>query len=66
MAFGDNAKEIQYKNDYARNNYDRISLAPPKDEGQRIRQAAASAGQSVSAYILQAVRDRMEAGRGER
>ena len=62
MAFKDKAKEIQYKNDFARNNYDRISLTPPKDEGQRIRQAAASAGQSVSAYILQAVRDRMEAG----
>ena len=39
---------------------DAIMLRPPKDKGAQIRKAAADAGQSVSGYILQAVRDRME------
>lgn len=38
---------------------DRIVLQPYKEDGQIIRDAAADAGQSVQAYILQAVRDRM-------
>ncbi len=38
----------------------RIILQPYKDEGQRIKDAASEAGQSTQAYILQAVRDRME------
>ena len=60
MAYKDKAQEIKYKNDFTRLNYDRISLTPGKEEGQRIREAAAKAGQSVSGYILQAVRDRMD------
>ena len=39
---------------------DAIMLRPPKEVGQQIRQAAADAGQSVSAYILEAVRERMK------
>lgn len=35
-------------------------IRPTKDEGATIRAAAASAGQSVQAYVLQAVRERME------
>lgn len=35
-------------------------LRPAKEEGEIIRTAAANAGQSVQAYILEAVRDRME------
>lgn len=35
-------------------------LRHSKDDGQEIRQAAAEAGQSVNAYILQAVKDRMQ------
>lgn len=38
---------------------DQIMIRPYKEEGQRIRQVAAAAGQSVQQYILQAVRDRM-------
>lgn len=38
----------------------RIDLRPYKEEAEAIRAAAAKAGQSTSAYILQAVRDRME------
>lgn len=39
--------------------YQQLLIKPYKEEGQRIRAAAAEAGQSVQAYILQAVRDRM-------
>lgn len=41
-------------------NRDAIMLRPTKQEGQQIRSAAAVVGQSVQAYILEAVRDRME------
>lgn len=37
-------------------------LRPAKETGAEIRAAAAKAGQSVQAYILQAVRERMDAG----
>ena len=39
---------------------DYISIRPKKDRGQRIREAAAAAGQSLQGYILQAVEERME------
>lgn len=39
---------------------DSIMLRPSKEEGQVIRDTAKAAGQSVQAYILQAVRERME------
>jgi uncharacterized protein (DUF1778 family) len=41
---------------------DNIMIRPAKDEGQAIRAAAAQAGQSVQAYILDAVRRRMGEG----
>ena len=39
---------------------DRIVIQPEKEEGEKIRQAAANAGQSVQGYILQAIKERME------
>ena len=39
---------------------DRIVIQPSKEEGAKIRQAAADAGQSVQGYILQAINERME------
>ena len=39
---------------------DRIVIQPEKKEGEKIRQAAANAGQSVQGYILQAIKERME------
>ena len=39
---------------------DNIMIRPTKEEGAEIRAAAAGAGQSVQAYVLQAVRERME------
>lgn len=39
---------------------DKMKIQPYKAEGQRIREAAKAAGQSLQGYILQAVRERME------
>lgn len=39
---------------------DNIMIRPTKEEGAQIRQAAADAGQSVQAYILDAIRNRMQ------
>ena len=50
----------------ARVNYNRrqdnIMVRPSKDEGARIRQAAADAGMSVQAYILDTLRTRIGTG----
>lgn len=50
----------------ARVNYNRrqdnIMIRPSKDEGARIRQAAANAGMSVQAFILDTLRDRIGTG----
>ena len=42
---------------------DYFGLRPDKQTGAEIRQAAKDAGQSVQAYILQAVKDRMATGK---
>ncbi|MBQ2895995.1 MAG: hypothetical protein IJE26_04725 [Oscillospiraceae bacterium] len=60
MAFKDKGQATKYKNDFARSAYDRIGITPSKERGQEIRAAAARAGQSVNAYVLQAVEERMK------
>ena len=45
---------------YVKNNYDRLELSVPKGEKATIQQAAKQAGQSVNAYVVEAVRRRME------
>lgn len=42
---------------------DNIMIRPTKEEGRVIRDSAKAAGQSVQAYILQAIRERMERDR---
>lgn len=37
-----------------------IQIRPRKEVAQGIREAAATAGQSLQGYILQAIRERME------
>ena len=60
LAFRDKNQAVAYNNEYNRKTYDRLSVNPLKEEGQRIRAAAAAADQSVQGYILDAVRERME------
>lgn len=40
--------------------HDQIKIRPTLEEGEQIRQAAAAAGLSVQAFILQAVRAQMK------
>lgn len=44
---------------------DNIMIRPSKDEGARIRQAAADAGMSVQAFILDTLRARIGTGDAE-
>ena len=60
MAYKDKNQAVAYNNDYNRRTYDRLSVNPTKEEGQRIREHAAAAGESVQGYILDAVRERMD------
>ena len=53
------ASNIEAVKNYQKNR-DAIMLRPTKENGQKIRQAAADAGQSVQAYVLQAVAERMD------
>lgn len=57
MAVSDAHKRASAKWNASRDN---IMIRPEKEEGQKIRDAAARAGQSVQAFILDAVRMRME------
>ena len=53
-------KEVNaYKTQFNAEKYDIIKATPTKEQGAMIRDAAKRAGQSVSAYILQAVAERM-------
>ena len=47
-------------NDRYNKKCDAINIRPLKEQGQKIREAAAAAGQSLQGYILQAVAERME------
>ncbi len=44
---------------YVKANYDRMELTVPKGKKETIQSAAASQGQSVNAYINQAIDERM-------
>lgn len=47
--------QIAYQNEYNRKKYDRINLTMPKGKKERVRVAAAAAGQSVNEYINAAI-----------
>lgn len=44
--------ESSYRNWYARQNYDRISMFVPKGSRVMIQQAARAEGQSMNAYLV--------------
>ena len=43
---------------------DQIKIQPLKEEGEAIRAAAAAAGMSLQAYILEAIREAMAKDKG--
>ena len=60
MAYKDKSDAIKYNNQFIRETYDRINLTVPKGRKDVIQSHAAAQGQSVNAYINQAVDERME------
>ena len=61
MAYKDKSQAQKVQNEWIKNTYDRINLTVPKGDKDKIAIAAAAAGQSVNAYINQAIADRMKA-----
>ena len=59
MAYKDKSSAIKYNNEYNSKAYDRINFILPKGEKEKVRAAADQAGQSVNAYIAQALAERM-------
>lgn len=59
MAYKDKSDAIKYNNKYNSKAYDRINFTLPKGEKEVVRAAAEKAGQSVNAYIAQALAERM-------
>lgn len=53
--------QIKYQNEFKKANYDRVEILVKKGERAIIKEiAAAAAGQNVSEYINQAIKERME------
>ncbi|MDO4295001.1 MAG: ribbon-helix-helix domain-containing protein [bacterium] len=52
--------QFKYQNEFNKMNYDRVEIIVPKGQKAVIKEFAKAAGQSVSEYISQAVRERME------
>lgn len=52
--------QIKYQNEFNKANYDRIEVVVKKGEKAVIKEIAKAAGQSVSEYINQAIKERME------
>ena len=44
---------------YVQNNYDRVVLTMPKGKKEDIKAAAAAAGESMNAYIIAAIDEKM-------
>ena len=59
MAYKDKSSAIKYNNEYNSKAYDRINFTLPKGEKDIVRAAADKAGQSVNAYIAQAIAERI-------
>lgn len=53
-------RKAEWQNKYIAKAYDRINLTVPKGKKETISNAAQQAGQSVNAYINQAIDERMK------
>ena len=60
MAYKDKAQALKVQNDWIKNTYDRINLTVPKGDKEKIAITAAAAGQSVNAFINEAIKEKME------
>ncbi|MCD8047657.1 MAG: DUF1778 domain-containing protein [Clostridiales bacterium] len=60
MAYKDQATMIKYNNEFSKKAYDHIHLTVPKGQKETIQAAAQARGESVNAFIYQAILDAME------
>jgi hypothetical protein len=59
MAFKNKQDGVIYRNNYAKNNYDRINILAKKGVKAQVQAAASASGENISTYIIQAIRTRM-------
>ena len=52
----------EYKNQFYKDHYDRINLALPKGERERVRAAASGLGMSVNEYLYALICDDLASG----
>ena len=60
MAFADKKDASKYVYQYTKDNYDRLSVTVPKGGKATIQAAADRAGQSVNAWINDAINDKLK------
>ena len=52
--------QIKYQQQYNKEHYDRIEIVVPKGQKAIIRESAKAKGMSVSAYIGEAIKEKLE------
>lgn len=52
--------QVKYVNDFKKEHYDRIEILAAKGKKEEVKSLAKEAGQSMSEYILQAIKERAE------
>lgn len=59
--------QIQYKNAYNRDNYDRVTILFPKGKGKVIKDFAKSKGKSTTQVVIEALEEfyRLELSKGD-
>lgn len=59
MARKNKQDDYDYNNKYTATHYARLNIVTPKSLSPLIKQAAQEAGQSISVYVIEAVKSRM-------
>ena len=54
-----NKTDTQYKNDYAKENYDRIPVVVPRGQKEEIKKRAQNMGESVNLFIYKSLVERI-------
>jgi len=53
-------RKAEWQNNYIARKYDRLNIIVPKGQKEALQTHAESAGQSLNAYVVQAVDERVE------
>ena len=66
MAYKEKSDAIRYNNQFIQNAYDRINLAVPKGDKDKIKAHAETQGESVNSFINRAISNQMEQDNGSK